>query len=129
MSKTTIDVGPDHHLTAEIVNFVAKNTNVRVRISPLAKRRILRSRRTVELMAKQKKVVYGVTTGFGNFKNKIISTDDLESLQRNLIRSLSVGVGELLSKEQVRAAMLARLNSLVQGYSGVRLEFLELLCE
>jgi len=83
----------------------------------------------IEAVIRNKTVVYGVNTGFGNFKNKIISSEDIKTLQKNLIRSHSTGVGELLSPEQSRAIMLVRLNSLAQGYSGVRLEFLEFVCD
>jgi len=80
-------------------------------------------------MLEQKKIVYGITTGFGSFKNKFIDKKDTEELQKNLIRSHSAGVGELLAPEFVRAAMVVRLNSLSQGYSGVRIELLDFLCE
>lgn len=122
-------IGPDHHLTAEIVQEIAHNHGVKIRLSPKATRRIKASRLLVEKMLKSNKIIYGINTGFGEFKNKIVSPENLKELQKNLIRSHAVGVGELLSTEQVRAAMLVRLNSLSQGYSGVRLELMNLLCE
>lgn len=124
-----IAVGPDKHLTMEGVTEVAHDLSVNVRLSPLAKRRVAESRAVVERMVARKRIVYGVTTGFGNFKNKIIGIKDTAELQRNLMRSHSVGVGEPLAPEMVRAALLVRLNSLAQGYSGVRLELLDFLCE
>src|SRR3954467_9564903 len=127
MSKTYL-MGPNHKLTQEITHEVSHG-HAKIKLSPEATRRIKASRLLVEKMIKDKKVVYGVTTGFGNFKDKSISPDDVEDLQRNLIRSHAVGVGKLLSVEQVRAAMLVRLNSLSQGYSGVRIELMKLLCE
>lgn len=124
----TISVGPDFHLTPEKVAFIARNQSVRITLSSLAKRRVAESRAVVERMVAKKQVVYGVTTGFGNFKNKTINQNDTAELQKNLIRSHSVGVGEFLSQEMVRAALIVRLNSLAQGYSGVRLELLNLVC-
>ncbi|KKT90260.1 MAG: Histidine ammonia-lyase, partial [Candidatus Jorgensenbacteria bacterium GW2011_GWA2_45_13] len=127
MSKNTLEVGPDHHLTPKLVSEVAHNPKAKVILSPRAKKKILASRRVVERIVRQRKVVYGITTGFGSFKDTFIEKEDVRELQRNLIRSHSSGVGRNLSPEMVRAAMLVRLNSLAQGYSGVRLEFLEFL--
>ncbi len=129
MKSNHIEVGPDKHLTAEIVFGVASDTHAKVTLSHFSIKKIKESRSVIERMINNKKVVYGVTTGFGSFKDKLISSDQVENLQRNLIRSHASGIGELLTHEQVKAAMLVRLNSLAQGYSGVRVEFLELLCE
>ncbi|MDB5194627.1 MAG: histidine ammonia-lyase [Parcubacteria group bacterium] len=127
--SNTIEIGPDRHLTPETVDSISRSRLLKVRLSAEARRRTKASRLIVEKMIKDKKVVYGVTTGFGNFKDKIISPDEVENLQKNLIRSHATGVGPLLSSEEVRAAMLVRLNSLSQGYSGVRHVLLDLLCE
>ncbi|MFA5870970.1 MAG: histidine ammonia-lyase [Candidatus Paceibacterota bacterium] len=127
MKSNHIEVGPDRHLTAEVVWNVAYSPSVKVSLSPRAQKKIIESRKIVERIVEKRKVVYGVTTGFGSFKDKFIEKDHVKELQKNLIRSHSCGVGELLSKEMVRAVMLVRLNSLSQGYSGVRLEFLEFL--
>lgn len=64
--------------------------------------------------------MYGITTGFGQFKNVTISPEQTEQLQLNLIRSHATGVGEPFSEEVVRASILVRINSLLQGHSGVR---------
>jgi histidine ammonia-lyase len=63
---------------------------------------------------------YGVTTGFGEFKDKPIAPGDLEQLQRNLLLSHSVGVGEPFPAEVVRGALATRLNAFLKGHSGVR---------
>jgi histidine ammonia-lyase len=63
---------------------------------------------------------YGVTTGFGEFKDKPIAPGDLEQLQRNLLLSHSVGVGEHFPPEVVRGALATRLNAFLKGHSGVR---------
>lgn len=129
MTKSTVLIGPDHHLTAQTVAAIAIDPKIKVALSPIAKKKVQISRKTVEKMVQEKRVVYGVTTGFGNFKNKIISQEDTAELQKNLIRSHASGVGEPLANEIVRAALIVRLNSLSQGYSGVRLELLDLLVE
>lgn len=77
---------------------------------------------------------YGVTTGFGEFKNIPIVPDELERLQRNLLRSHAVGVGDntdaddpvnYFAADVVRATLLIRLNAFLKGHSGVRLELVE----
>ncbi len=64
--------------------------------------------------------VYGVNTGFGKLANKRISKDQLATLQRNLIRSHCVGVGEPLSAPIMRLMMATKAASLARGYSGCR---------
>ena len=73
--------------------------------------------------------VYGVNTGFGQLANVKIDNDELGQLQENLIRSHSVGVGPLLDDEIVRLVMVMKIKALAEGYSGVRPELIEMLCE
>lgn len=121
-------LGPDHHLTSRGVAQIAYNEKMRVVLSKRALMSTANSRRTIERIIRSGKPVYGVTTGFGNFKNKTISRADMSALQRNLIRSHSVGVGPAFPQEIVRAILTARINSLAQGYSGIRKETLLLAC-
>jgi len=114
-------------LTIEEVVSVAYANDVQVHIDPSAKEKILASRTFVEDAVKSGKVIYGLTTGFGYFKNVTIDPEKTEQLQTNLIVSHSVGVGKPLSLSEVRAMMIVRANSLVKGYSGVRLEVIESL--
>ncbi|MBN1982892.1 MAG: histidine ammonia-lyase [Chitinivibrionales bacterium] len=90
---------------------------------------IERSRRAVEDIVAQEKIVYGVTTGFGRFKDKFISADQAHQLQLNLVRSHAVGVGPYLEERVVRAMLLVRANTLALGYSGVRLCVIQLLLD
>ena len=71
--------------------------------------------------------IYGVNTGFGSLANKVISTNNIQDLQKHLLLSHAAGVGELLSPELVQLIILLKINSLAQGYSGVRSELLEKL--
>jgi histidine ammonia-lyase len=73
--------------------------------------------------------VYGINTGFGIFADKRIQKNEIKKLNRNLILSHAVGVGEPLSDEIVRAAMIVRANTLAKGYSGVRLELINTIIE
>jgi histidine ammonia-lyase len=70
---------------------------------------------------------YGVTTGFGEFKDKPIAPGDLEQLQRNLLLSHSVGVGEHFPPEVIRGALATRLNAFLKGHSGVRRKLVEIV--
>ena len=98
-----------------------------ISFDPAAKRRVKASRRVVEEWVRRGEIVYGVTTGFGEFSNVTIGKEHLEELQENLIASHAAGVGEPLPYEIVRAMMILRLNSLAKGYSGIRLETMEFL--
>lgn len=75
------------------------------------------------------KSTYGVNTGFGLLANVRISNDELGLLQENLIRSHSVGVGPLLPDEIVRLVMVMKVKALAAGYSGVRPELIDMLCQ
>ena len=72
---------------------------------------------------------YGVNTGFGRFVSESIPDDQVEELQLRLLRSHACGVGEPYPDEVIRAAMLLRANALAKGYSGARIETVELLIE
>ncbi|PXW13510.1 histidine ammonia-lyase [Chryseobacterium sp. CBTAP 102] len=75
------------------------------------------------------KVIYGVNTGFGPMAQFKISDEDTHQLQYNLIRSHSSGIGNPLPAEEVKACMLARLNTLSLGNSGVHQSVIYLLQE
>lgn len=75
------------------------------------------------------KLIYGINTGFGPMAQYRVKEENLLQLQYNLIRSHSSGSGRLLPAFLSRAVMVARLNSLMQGYSGVHPEVVELLRE
>lgn len=73
------------------------------------------------------KIIYGVNTGFGPMAQHVISSEDQTQLQLNLIRSHCTGAGHRLTEPYVRAAMIARLNTLSLGYSGVHQSTLDVL--
>ncbi|EHQ30855.1 HAL/PAL/TAL family ammonia-lyase [Mucilaginibacter paludis] len=75
------------------------------------------------------KLIYGINTGFGPMAQYKVSEDNLLQLQYNLIRSHSSGNGALLNPLLVKALMVARLNSMMQAYSGVHNDVVELLAK
>ena len=100
---------------------------VQVELAPGAVEGVRASRQAVERLVASRQVVYGITTGFGAFKDRLIAPDETAQLQRNLLMSHTVGVGPLLPEAVVRAMILIRANTLAKGYSGIRLETLQAL--
>lgn len=125
MTPLTINCGL---LTVSEVADTARSKR-RVELGPLAVQAMRRSRNAVERLTAERQVVYGVTTGFGKFADRVIPPDALELLQHNLIVSHSVGVGPPLPEELVRAMIILRVASLARGYSGIRPRTVETLLE
>src|SRR5438876_9312221 len=100
-----------------------------VQTSPSARPGILASRKVIEEIIARDDVVYGVSTGFGKLSDVRIPHDALAELQLNLVRSHACGIGNPLSEPEARAMMLLRANVLTLGFSGIRLEIIEMLCE
>ncbi len=101
----------------------------RVSLSEDAKKNVSRAANAVQLLLERGEIAYGITTGFGAFKDKIISRAEVEILQRNIVVSHAVGVGKPFDIPTTRAIMLIRANTLARGFSGIRLETLETLIE
>ena len=99
-----------------------------VTLGDTAKRRIIESNDLINEVVAGGDQVYGVNTGFGQLANVRIGDDELAHLQSNLVRSHSVGVGEDLDDDIVRLMMLMKVIALAEGFSGVRLELVEMLC-
>ena len=87
------------------------------------------SRALIDRLAAGDDPIYAVNTGVGLLANVRIPRGELDQLQRNVIRSHCVGVGEPLSREVVRAMMLIRANVLAKGFSGIRPLVAERLCD
>src|SRR6516164_9962973 len=115
-------------LTLEQIAAVAfKDEQVVISLS--ARPRIAASRKVVEQIVARDVVVYGVNTGFGKLSDVRIPRSDLRQLQLNLVRSHACGIGNPLSEPEVRAMILLRANVLALGFSGVRWDVIDLLCE
>ena len=118
-SSTTVSLDGET-LSSLQVELVSKGLS-KVKIGQSAEIKIKKARKVVEDILHSDKIVYGINTGFGALVKEKISKEDLETLQLNLIRSHATGLGELMQKEQVRAMMCVRANSLAKGNSGVSL--------
>ena len=98
-------------------------------LDPDALPAIERSRAAVEQLVAEGRIAYGITTGFGRFKDRLISPDQVKQLQLNLVRSHAVGVGPALDERVVRAMLVVRANTLALGYSGVRPRVIQALLD
>lgn len=94
-----------------------------------AKVRVERAANAVQRLLAEGRIAYGITTGFGAFKDKIIAPEQVEQLQRNILVSHAVGVGAPFDRATTRAIMLIRANTLARGHSGIRLTTLQLLID
>jgi histidine ammonia-lyase len=115
-------------LTPEAVREVAVERRS-VLLDPNARASVDRARAVVDALVSGNKVSYAITTGVGKLSDVRIAGEQIREMQVNLVRSHAVGVGEPLVAAEVRAMMLLRANSLSKGFSGVRVEIIDALCE
>ena len=148
MSDPTSSLGPvvltGGSLSLADLARVARDPRVRVEVSADALDRVRVCRDQIEHLARRYRedfarlqqgekatpvLEYGVTTGFGEFKNIPVAPEQLEQLQRNILLSHAVGVGETADDRRpgnyfdadvVRATLVIRLNAFLKGHSGVR---------
>ncbi|MFN3453353.1 MAG: histidine ammonia-lyase, partial [Pseudobdellovibrio sp.] len=125
MKKFIID---GHSITLNSLNEMVYTAGT-FELAESAKVEIKKSRDYIEGRIRQGEVMYGVNTGFGAFSSVRISDSEIEQLQRNLIRSHSMGIGEPFTKEQSKAMMILRANTLARGHSGIRVDVVEKILE
>ena len=99
----------------------------RVELSEESLEKCARSRKFLADAVQSKKVIYGVNTSFGPMCNKIINDREIKTLQENLIKSHAAGLGAPILPYISLSILAVRLNTLTKGYSGVRIELLELM--
>ena len=100
---------------------------IRIRLLPKAIARVEAAHSVLLRTVEQSAAVYGANTGFGRLALQRIPSEDLRTLQFNLVRSHAAGVGAPIPDGVVRLAILLKLNSLAAGYSGASRELLTLL--
>ena len=113
-------------LTLDDVVSIARQ-NCPIASSQEGGRRVERTRALIDEWIKEKKVIYGITTGFGALCNVPISAADTRQLQHKIIMSHAAGIGPPLPEDVVRAVMAVRLHDLFMGYSGCSLKTLQYL--
>lgn len=109
----------ENKITLEDLINVTRN-GYKVEISEKAYKKIAEARELVDRYVKNKKVSYGITTGFGKFSDTVVSEEETGLLQKNLIMSHSCGVGNPLPIDAAKGIMLLRVVNLCKGHSGVR---------
>ena len=114
-------------LTISQLAHLVHQSSLPVGLSEDARTRIRASRAAVDRWIADERVVYGLTTGFGEFANVFIPRDQAARLQENLIISHAAGTGPLLPTSVVRAMMILRVNALAKGLSGIREQTLDTL--
>jgi len=115
-------------LTLEDVERVARHGET-VALDPAARPKVEAARHVIEAALVAERPIYGVSTGFGPLSDVFVGAADREALQRNLLRSHAIGIGDPIGEAETRATMLLRANVLAKGYSGVRPEIIDLPCE
>ncbi|HEX9600968.1 MAG TPA: aromatic amino acid ammonia-lyase, partial [Mariniflexile sp.] len=111
-------------LTADKVIAIA-NGSLKGVLSDHVISKINASRSKVEIMAASSKAIYGINTGFGPLCDVKISPDETSLLQKNLLMTHAVGVGDPISKELSKIMMICKVHALSKGFSGIRLEVIE----
>ncbi len=101
----------------------------KIELSPVARQKMNDSRTYIMNRVEKGEIIYGVNTGFGAFSSVSISQPQIVQLQKNLIRSHSMGVGLPFTKEESRAILFLRANALARGHSGIRPEVVDKLLE
>jgi histidine ammonia-lyase len=119
----TFKYGVDR-LNLDIVNGIADGS-IKAQLSQEALDKINTSRQRVEKMAASDEAVYGINTGFGPLCDTQISPEDTNLLQKNLLITHAVGVGEPIAKSISKLMLITKVHALSQGFSGIRLETVE----
>ncbi len=108
-------------LTIDDVYRVAQGLE-KVELHPDALERIKACRLFLEKKIEEREIMYGINTGIGEFSEVILNDEQVKQFQRYLIYNHSAGIGEPVPIEEVRAAMLTRINVHANGHSGCRPE-------
>ena len=116
-------------ITLKTFQQMVADDQAQFKLDDSARKEIQKSRDYIDARIKNGEVMYGVNTGFGAFSSVRISDSDIEQLQRNLIRSHSVGIGDPFTREQSKGMMILRANTLARGHSGVRVDVIEKILE
>jgi len=124
---TTFKLTPGSLTIDDLRNFYEHHTQYQLELDQDCFAAIKAATETVSAIIDDKKTVYGINTGFGLLASTRIANEDLKLLQKSLVLSHATGVGEDLEDNVVALIMLLKINSLARGYSGIRLEVIQLL--
>ncbi|KNC68299.1 histidine ammonia-lyase [Pseudoalteromonas rubra] len=111
-------------LDLDTVNGIADGS-IKAELCQEALDKINTSRSNVDVMAASDEAVYGINTGFGPLCDTQISPEETNLLQKNLLITHAVGVGEPIAKPISKLMLITKVHALSQGFSGIRLETVE----
>ncbi|MCH8311826.1 MAG: histidine ammonia-lyase [Nitrospinae bacterium] len=100
-----------------------------IRVASACRKNVQKSREVIDKAVRDKKQVYGITTGFGALSDVVISREKGRQLQKNILMSHAAGVGNPFPDEIVRLILALMINSKAKGYSGLRWTTLQTLVE
>ena len=112
-------------MTIDTLTTAARDPDARIEITPEIRERVVASRELLDEFVAAGRIIYGVTTSVGGFVNWLVPPSMAEEVQNNILRCVQSNVGRHLEDAYVRAAMLARINSLGRGCSAISIENLE----
>lgn len=120
----TYEIGSSK-LTYELIEKILKS-GAKLTLSEEGRERIRHCREFLDRKTEDsKEPIYGVTTGFGSLCNKHISSDELSTLQENLVKSHSCSIGKPVDPVIVKLMLLLKAHALTMGFSGVQVETVE----
>lgn len=119
----------DDKLNSSVLSQIALGQNKSIKVSEQGKERLSRYRSLVNEALSSGKTFYGINTGFGFLSDVSIEDDQLEELQRNLVRSHACGVGDYASPEISRGLLALRLHTFYLGHTGISPECVHLIKE
>ena len=104
------------------------NSNFKIQLDDSVRQKIIKCRKFLDnKLSSSSNIYYGINTGFGSLCNKIISDEDLEKLQKNLVMSHACGMGKEIRHEIVKLMLLLKIKALSLGHSGVTIELVDRL--
>ncbi|MDE6574687.1 MAG: aromatic amino acid ammonia-lyase, partial [Muribaculaceae bacterium] len=120
MNSSVYKISPGYLKPAEALNVIS--SRMKVELDDEARDRIVKCREYLDKKIETcSEPLYGITTGFGSLCNISINSEDLHTLQKNLVMSHACGMGETLAPDIVRLMLLLKAQSLSYGNSGVQL--------
>ncbi|TMO66701.1 histidine ammonia-lyase [Pseudoalteromonas aurantia] len=111
-------------LDVNIVNAIADGS-VKAHLCQEASDKVNKSRQNVDKMASSDKAIYGINTGFGPLCDTQISPEETHLLQKNLLITHAVGVGDPIAKPISKLMLITKVHALSQGFSGIRLDVIQ----
>lgn len=125
MEQVSVELNGNSTSIEDVIAVVRESSQIS--LTKDSNERIKKSAEMVKDILSKERKVYGVTTGFGYLQEVSISSNDAETLQKNLIKSHATGVGSEFPQEIVRGMMMLQLNKFAGGHSGVQPETVNLL--